>query len=129
MEKHDAPAQESLTFGKFVPVAYFDKHMDCIRVITHDRSVTEHRFDHVFTLHECNNRGPFDPQYVGFTIKGIRNLFSEAGLSLDGPYKLAELIDKLVSHQPGSTMSEMLKFIYKDYAATADLEVDFADAA
>src|SRR5437762_10744804 len=65
--------------GKFVPTAYYDKHMDCIRVITHDRSVTEHRLDGFFTICECNNRGPLDPEYVGFVIKGVRHLFAEVG--------------------------------------------------
>jgi hypothetical protein len=63
--------------GVFRPVAYFDKHMDCIRVLTHDRSVTEHRINEFYTLYETNFPGPFDPKYVGFTIKGIRSLFSE----------------------------------------------------
>jgi hypothetical protein len=120
---------EGIKFGQFVPVAYYDRHMDCIRVITHDRSVTEHRLDGFFTIHECNNPGPFDPQYVGFTIKGVRHLFAEVGLPLDGVYKLADLINRLVRHSPGSTMSETLRLIYKDYAATSDLEVDFKDAA
>src|SRR2546430_2639276 len=94
-----ATLPEGFRFGNFVPVAYYDGHMDCIRVLTHDRSVTEHRLDGFFTVYECNNRGPFDPQYVGFTIKGVRHLFSQAGLPLDGVYKLAELIDRLVRHQ------------------------------
>lgn len=129
MPESDVMLPERITFGEFVPVAYYDKHMDCIRVVTHDRSVTEHRLDGFFAIHECNHPEPFDPQYVGFTIKGIRHLFSQVGLPLDGVYKLAELIDRLVRHQPGSTMSEMLRLIYKDYGATADLEVDFKDAA
>jgi hypothetical protein len=120
---------EGTAFGKFVPVAYYDKHMDCIRVLTHDRSITEHRLDGFFTIYECNNQGPFDPQYVGFTIKGVRHLFAEIGLPLDGVYKLAEVIDKLVRHQPGSTMSETLRLIYAEYQATSDLEVDFKNAA
>jgi hypothetical protein len=120
---------ENTIIGKFVPVAYYDKHMDCIRVLTHDRSITEHRLDGFFTLYECNNRGPFDPEYVGFTIKGVSHLFAQVGIPLDGIYKLAELVDRLVRHQPASTMSHMLRLIYKDYARTGDLEVDFKNAA
>lgn len=120
---------QGITFGTFAPVAYYDKHMDFLRVVTHDRSVTEHRLDGFFTIHECNDRGQFDPQYVGFTIKGVRHLFSTIGIPVDRVYKLAEVIDLLVRHQPGSMMSEMLRFIYKDYAATVDLEIDLKDAA
>lgn len=116
-------------FGEFVPIAYYDKHMDCIRVLTQDRSVTEHRLDGFFTLCECNDRGQFDPEYVGFVIKGVKHLFAEAGLPLDGVHKLAELIDKLVRHQPDSTMARMLRLIYKDHTATGHLEIDFKEAA
>ena len=119
-------------FGAFSPIAFYDKHMDCIRVVTHDRSVTEQRINGLITLLECNNRGQFDPLYVGFTIKGVRHLFAQIGLPLDGVYKLAELIDKIVRHQPGSTVAEMLKLVYQDnpnYRATADLEISFKDAA
>lgn len=87
-------------FGKFVPIAYYDKHMDCIRVLTHDRSVTEHRLDGFLTLCECNHRGEFDPEYVGFVLKGIRHLFAQVGMPLEGAYKLAEIIDRIVKHQP-----------------------------
>jgi hypothetical protein len=120
---------EGTAFSRFAPIAYYDKHMDCIRVLTHDRSVTEHRLDGFFTLCECNNRGPLDPEYVGFVIKGVRHLFAQAGLPLEGVYKLAELIDRLVRHQPSSTMSRMLRLIYKDYSGAGDLEIDFKDAA
>ena len=113
----------------FRPVAYYDTYMDCIRVLTHDRSVTEHRIDETFTVCECNHRGPYDPEYVGFTIKGVRHLFKQIGIPLDGVYKLADLIDLLVKYRPGSTMSEMLRLIYKDYRATGDLEIDLRDAA
>lgn len=115
--------------GTFAPVAYYDKHMDCIRVITHDRSATEHRLDGFLTIHECNHRSEFDPQYVGFTIKGVRHLFAQVGLPMDGVYKLVDLINRLVKHQPGSVMSETLKLVYKDYRAVDDLEIDMSDAA
>lgn len=117
------------TFGKFVPIAFYDKHMDCIRVITHDRSVTEHRLDGFITVLECNNRGRFDPLYVGFTIKGVRHLFAQIGMPLDGVYKLAELIDRIVHHQPGSAVAEVLKLVYQNYGATSDLEISFQEAA
>ncbi len=120
---------DGLKLGAFKPVAYYDKHMDCIRVMTHDRSVTEHRINRFFTVHECNHRGSHDPEYVGFTIKGVRHMFDKIGLPLDGVYKLAEVIDKLVRYQPGSTTSETLKLIFRDYQATGDLEIDLKEAA
>jgi hypothetical protein len=117
---------EGVLIATFSPVAYYDKHMDCIRVLTHDRSVTEHRIDGVFTVYECNHRGPFDPEYVGFSIKGVRHLFSEIGLPLDRVYRLADLINRIVNHRPGSAMSELLRIIFKDYGPAGDLKIDLA---
>lgn len=99
----------------FRPIAYFDKHMDCIRVFTHDRSVTEHRINKFFTLCENNfPSGPCDPQYIGFVIKGVKQLFSELGLPLDRTHQLADVIDRVVKHKPGSVMSITMQLILKE---------------
>lgn len=119
-----------LEIKPFSPVAYYDHHMDCIRVMTHDRSVTEHRIDGFFTVNECNHRKPFDPQYVGFTIKGIHHLFKEIGLEFEGVLKLVDLIDRIIRYKPGSMMAETLKLIFSDYKDGADdLEVSLSKAA
>lgn len=120
---------EGIEIAPFKPVAYYDKHMDCIRVVTHDRSVTEHRIDSFITIHECNHRGQHDPQYVGFTIKGIHYLFEQIGRTLEGVLRLTDLIDEIVRHQPESTMSIMLSLISRDQEAASDLEIDFKEAA
>lgn len=121
---------EGVSLGTFSPIAYYDKHMDCIRVLTHDRSVTEHRLDEMFTVYERNHRrDQFDPQYVGFSIKGVRHLFSEIGLPLEGVYRLTEIINRIVSHKPGSAMSELLRIIFMNYEQTGDLRVNLAEAA
>ena len=120
---------DGVSLETFKPVAYYDPHMDFIRVMTRDASVTEIRIDGLFTIHECNHRGPTDPLYVGFTIKGVRSLFKEIGLPLDGVHKLTEVIDKLVRHKPGSMMSEMLKIISEASESTEGLEIDFKEAA
>ena len=117
---------EDISIATFSPVAYYDKHMDCIRVLTHDRSMTEHRIDGIFTVYECNHRGPCDPEYVGFAIKGVRHLFNEIGLPLEGVYRLADLIKRIVNHRPGSAMSELLRIIFKDYRPAGDLKIDLA---
>ena len=120
---------DGTAFGTFVPVAYYDKHMDLIRVMTQDRSVTEHRVDGFFTLYECNHRGPLDPQYVGFAIKGVSHLFQQVGLPLDGVHKLADLIDRLVRHRPGSMMAETLRLIFAQHEDARDLEINLREAA
>lgn len=101
--------------------------MDCIRVLTHDRSVTESRIDETFTLHECNHKEIGDPDYVGFTIKGVNSLFAKAGMDLGGVYKLTDIIDSLIKSRPGSTMSETLKFIFSNYKSQGDLVVNMRE--
>jgi len=98
--------------GQFVPVAYYDQHLDRIRVLTHDRSVTELRLeDGTFILHECNHQTTTDPEFVGFSIQGVRRLFAEVGLSIDGAYKLADVLDAIVKHRPGSTVATMARLV------------------
>jgi len=97
--------------------------------MTLDRSVTEHRINEYITVCECNHRTKFDPEYVGFVIKGVHYLFEKAGIPLDGVYKLADVIDKIVTHKPGSTVSVLINIIFRDYQTTGDLEVNFAEAA
>jgi hypothetical protein len=60
---------DGVEIAEFRPIAYFDKNMDCIRVLTHDCSVTEHRISEFFTVFEQNYPTNFGPKYVGFTIK------------------------------------------------------------
>lgn len=118
---------DGVELAEFRPVAYFDKHMDCIRVFTHDRSVTEHRINEYYTLCEANHRGKFDPQYVGFVIKGVKQLFHEIGLPIDRSHKLADVIDKLVKHRPGSVMSETISLIFNQVApGELSIELDAA---
>jgi hypothetical protein len=47
---------------------------------------------------EINHKTDFDPKYVGFTIKGVKQLFNDAGIPLEGTYKLVDIIDKIVKH-------------------------------
>jgi hypothetical protein len=47
-------------------------------------------------------------------------------LVLEGVYRLADIINRIVSHSPGSAMSELLRIIFKDYKIAGDLKVDLA---
>jgi hypothetical protein len=127
-EQEAVSLPEGVEAGPFSPVAYYDKHMDCIRVLTHNRSVTEHRIDGSFTVFECNHRARFDPEYVGFSIKGVRLLFSEIGRPLEGVYALADIIQRIVSHRPGSAMAELLRIIFRQHESAGDLKVDLKAA-
>ncbi len=99
---------ESLALAPFTPVAYYDSFMDCIRVLILDRSVTEVRIDDTLTLYKTNHASPFDPLNVGFAIKGVRHLFAELGLPLDGVVTLTKIIDTLIKQRPGTMISKIL---------------------
>ena len=93
----------------FTPVAYYDQDTDCIRVFTHDRSITERRVDQHLTIYQTNHRGRFDPEHVGFSLKGVHHLFDEVGLDISAAYNLAEVIDALVKRMPDALMTKVLK--------------------
>lgn len=113
--------------GEFKPVAYYDPHMDFIRVCTHDASVTELRFDEFLTLHQCNSRSDTCPEFVGFTLKGIKHLFDELRVPLEGVIPLTALIDQIVKHQPGTQMTLMLQMCRNNLAESQDLTVDLQE--
>ena len=120
------PNKAGFELADFRPVAYYDKHMDCIRVHTHDRSITEIRLSEYFTIYRCNNRTLMDPEYVGFTIKGVRHLFDDIGLGLSGAHKLAEIIEGIVTKMPGE-IAELLKLIYERHKSVGELVISFSD--
>ena len=118
-----------LELGEFKPFAYYDKFLDCIRVYTHDRSITEQRLDDVITVFHCNHRGEFDPAYVGFALKGVRHMLDEIGLPMDRAYSLAEILDALVKKLPGQLNKALLEMTLHSHPYNGDLQVDFAEAA
>lgn len=112
----------------FEPVAYFDKHMDCIRVVLMDTSVTEERLSRYFTVARANNvNAAFADTYVGFTIKGIAHLFHEIGLPLEGVLQMTEILNKIVKaipHAAGKLIFEQFSGQLRD----KQLKVDFTVA-
>ena len=121
---------DGVGMGLFRPVAYYDKHMDCIRVYTHDRSVTELRVSEVFTVFENNSRGAtqFEPEFVGMCIKGVRKLFDEIGLNIHGVYRLAEVIDAIVKYAPG-VISTQSRLVFSTMKNAGDLPLTLDEAA
>jgi hypothetical protein len=107
----------------FQPVAYYDQHADCIRVYTHDRSVTERRVDEYLTIYRVNHASPFDPEHAGFCLKGVRHLFHEMGLDLTAVYSLTEVIDRLVKHKPDAAMSSMLTSFVNSFPVAEQLRI------
>lgn len=100
---------EGVRIEDFVPVAYYDRFMDCIRVLIADRSVTEERVDDVLTLYRTNHASPFDPIHCGFCLKGIRHLLDSLNLEEGAELRLAALIDAIVKKSPHSTVAKILE--------------------
>jgi hypothetical protein len=86
--------------GIFSPCAYYDKHLDCIRVQLEDCSFTEIRLNKLFTIYKVNHTET--DKYIGFSIKGVRHVLEKEKFPLakKGPYILADILDAIVKAQP-----------------------------
>lgn len=115
----------------FAPIAYYDKHLDCIRVEIRDCSVTETRVNDVFTIFEDNYPENGQREYVGFTIKGVSYVFKKVGLPLDGVHKITDIIHKIVVAYPSEVMgiAGVALGRLENMLNETELQVDFAEAA
>lgn len=91
--------------GDFRPFAYYDKHLDCIRVQVTDCSFKEERKNRIITVLTANHVE--QNSFVGFNIKGVKYLFEEMGLPVSGVIKLTDLIDKLVQFFPDAAVKHV----------------------
>ncbi len=110
----------------FEPVAYYDKHLDAIRVQTMDCSIWENRLDRILTVYHANHHQTPDGlnDVVGFSIKGVRHLLNEFGVDeKDQPLKLAAFLDRLFNRYP----SQSTKFVVEYYRGLHRSEVDDFD--
>ena len=97
----------------FRPLAYYDKHLDCIRIQVKDCSFTEVRANRVFTLWYENH--VTQKKTVGFTIKGVKHQFVTWGLPESGPVYVAKILDAILQHYPEQTMIETIREIKKRF--------------
>ena len=79
---------------KFGPFAYYDKHLDCVRVRIKDASICEVRCGPIFDV----ALDAHTTEIVGFSINGVRHLFEEAGLSGGHVCQIAEMLDGFVKN-------------------------------
>jgi hypothetical protein len=91
--------------AQFKPFAYYDKHLDCIRVQVRDCSFIEQRKNRIFTVLKANHTK--EGSLVGFNIKGVRHLFEQIGLNRQACYKLADVMDAIVRFFPEATVKEI----------------------
>lgn len=113
-------------FKEFHPIAYYDKHLDCIRVQLKDCSFTEKRLNRYWTVLEENHVAT--DSLAGFNIKGIQYLANELGFPTTGVMKLTDLIDKIVKHYPDSS-ANIIEEGFTYVLRQVNLEVNFQQAA
>lgn len=106
----------------FRPLAYYDKHLDCIRVQIKDCSFTEERINRFFTLWYANHTK--SPEFIGFSIKGINHLFVSLWLPKSGPVRLAQILDEIVKHYADQTIKRIVKQIRQRFKSILQLPVD-----
>jgi hypothetical protein len=108
---------------EFRPFAYYDKHLDCIRVRLSDCSMSEERKNRIFTLVKAAH----SEKLVGFNIKGICHLFKELGLEPKDVYLIIKIIDEIVKHHP-DTVGKLLQE-HEEWKNIAEDQGEYARAA
>jgi hypothetical protein len=98
---------DSVSGGEFRPLAYYDKHMDCIRIELRDCSFCEKRLNESLTLLEDNYPNSGQVASAGLVIKGVKHLFKALDLPLEGIVLVTMLIDRIIkeNHLPESDQS------------------------
>jgi hypothetical protein len=112
---------EICPIASFRPLAYYDKHLDCIRIQVKDCSFTEVRLNRFFTLWYENHVAK--KRTVGFTIKGVKHLFVTLGLPKSGPIVVAQIIDGILKLYPEKKTQEVIGEIQKEFKDFLNLPV------
>lgn len=107
----------------FTPVAYFDSHMDCIRIELRDCSFTEERLNQYITLLEDNYPAPSRMAVAGLMIKGIRHIFKQCGWPLAGIVHVTSILNEIVKLDPDFAREEIYKLVN-----AIDLSVDMSES-
>jgi hypothetical protein len=106
---------------QFRPIAFYDKHMDCIRIELRDCSMTERRLDEFVTVLYDNYPEVNQHDRAGLMIKGIKHLFKEFGLPIEGVLRVTEILDHLAKRYPQLIDSEIRRIV-TDIELTVDLD-------
>lgn len=97
--------------NEFRSTAYYDKHLDAIRVQTRDCSIWEERKNRFITIYRRNDISVNDA--VGFSIKGVRHLLHEMGMPAFGSVKMADFLAKILDFLPDDA-TRMVRDIYAE---------------
>ena len=81
-------------------MAYYDKHMDCIRIELRDCSITEERINEVLTILRDNYPGPGQNDRAGLMIKGVKHFFVQWGVRMEGVVLVTQILNQLLVQLP-----------------------------
>lgn len=109
--KHIAVALGKETLRPFEPLAYYDKHMDCIRVELRDCSFTEERLNEHVTFLEDNYPASGRSAAAGIMFKGIKHLFTKNEWPLEGIIYVTTILNQLVKKYPELAEERICKMV------------------
>ena len=113
----------------FKPFAYYDKHLDAIRVQILDCRMYEERLDPILTICKATiGLAGRDDRIVGFAIKGVSYVLNSVGIEQSGAIQIAKLLDAIVKVFP-SHSTKMVLEVFGSWPATKPQEVDLAPLA
>jgi hypothetical protein len=107
----------------FKPTAYYDSHMDCIRIELRDSSFTEVRLNEHVTFLEDNYPGENRTAVAGLMLKDVKHFFATKGLSMDGIVYVTKILNEMVAQYPSLAELEILKLVNQ-----LDLTVDMSES-
>lgn len=111
---------------EFRPFAYFDKHLDCVRVKFEDCSVTDVRKNTYITVLKPNRASNGTTGHnAGFTIKGIAHICDAAHIPLKAGLSLVALLDAVLKAFPDAASKGLMEeFLSK----AKGMEINFDDS-
>ena len=95
----------------FEPVAYYDKHTDCIRVELRDTSFTEERLNEHITFLEDNYPGQNRSAVAGIMFKGVTHFFTKNNLPLEGVIYVTTILNEMVKTYPELAHERICKMV------------------
>lgn len=106
----------------FRPRAFFDRRLDCIRVIAQDCSILEERVNDKITVLLDNHAGPTDNPFVGFTIKGAGHFCQSMGWPVDAPIAMTDFMDAVLKVFPEKGVKEFVNIVARPLVKDKHIE-------
>jgi hypothetical protein len=110
--------------GQFKPIAYYDKHMDCIRIELRDCSFTEVRISPDLTVLRDNYPDPSQDSHAGLMLKGAKHFFAKWEVPMDGVVMVTNILNQYLATLPGDR--EHVRPV-QETASRIELAVDFRE--